>query len=84
MVAQTQIQIKMKAYYYRIAHKEDPSDIVLEGIIKDAEDMIYPRQETEIEELPYECEAHHFDSPNYKLVGWNIELTRDQARLCRC
>lgn len=67
------------AYYYSIVHKVD-NEIVDEGIIRDSEDTIYPRQNTGIKELPFECEAHHFTSPNYKLVGWDISLTRDKCR----
>ena len=63
----------MKAYYYSIRHKTS-RDIVDEGIITDAEDNIYPRQKTGIKELPSECEAHHFKSDNYELVGWYFDI----------
>lgn len=72
----------MNAYYYQIKHKID-GDIVLEGIIRNAEDTIYPRQETAIVTLPFECEAHHFKSFEYTLEGWEIELTRDDVKRLR-
>lgn len=64
----------MRAYYYSIVNKVRGST-VLEGIIRNSEDTIYPQQETYIPELPYECEAHNFSAPNYKLIGWKIELS---------
>jgi len=65
--------------YYAIKHKID-DEIVLEGIIRNTEDTIYPQQETGIEELPYECEAHHFRSENYKIEMCNFVITRDFVR----
>lgn len=63
----------MDAYYYRIIEKSSGS-IVFQGIIRNSEDTIYPKQDTCIEDLPYECEAHHFSHPNYYLEGWEIEV----------
>lgn len=75
----------MKATYYRIKEynrsTQKEGNIVLEGIIRDSEDTIYPGQEFIPEdgemELPYECEAHHFKHPNYILEMWEIEISRE-------
>lgn len=71
----------MNAYYYRIVEYNSltcqKGNIVLEGIIRNSEDTIYPSQETGIEELSYECEAHHFKHQDYILEGWNIEISRE-------
>lgn len=72
----------MKAYYYCIVNKKD-NKIVLEGIIKDAEDTICPQQETDIEELPFECEAHHFKSENYNLLGFYFNIPREEINKYR-
>lgn len=69
----------MRAYYYQIKHIPD-SEIVDEGIIRNSEDTIYPGQNTGIEELPSECECHHFEATNYICLGWEIELTRKDVR----
>lgn len=63
----------MEAYYYSIRHKQT-KEVVDKGIIRNSEDVIYPQQNTGIEELPYECEAHHFRSENYELYGWEFDI----------
>lgn len=63
----------MIAYYYCI-FEDKTSNTILEGIIKDPEDTIYPQQETGIKELPYECEAHHFQAKGYSIIGFNIDI----------
>lgn len=74
----------MRAYYYKIIEYTEAScmkgAIVDEGIIRNSEDTIYPRQNTGIKELPYECECHHFNIPNYRLEGWEISLTRQDVQ----
>jgi len=72
----------MEAYYYQIKHKID-GEIVDEGLIRHSEDRIYPQQKTGIDELPFECECHHFKAENYILDGWTIELNRSDVRRFR-
>lgn len=75
----------MTAYYYRIREYNSltcqKGKTILEGIIRNSEDIIFPGQEFIPEEgqleLPYECEAHRFNHPDYILQGWNIEITTD-------
>lgn len=69
--------MKVTAYYYQIIHNET-KEIIDEGIIRDSEDTIFPRQNTGIKDLPYECEAHHFHAKGYTLVGWYFEVSREQ------
>ena len=64
----------MKAYFYSIRHKHT-GNVVDKGIIRNSEDTIYPQQNTGIEELPYECEAHHFKSTDYELYGWYFDIS---------
>lgn len=79
----------MKAYYYKIVEFNESfqreGDIVEEGIIKDSEDTIYPAQTTGIEELPFECEAHHFKCDGYKLEGFYFNISRGEIyqRICK-
>lgn len=72
----------MRAYYYKIVEfsnfSQKEGNIVEEGIIRDAEDTVYPRQNTGIKELPYECEAHHFRADGYKLEGFYFDITRQE------
>ena len=68
----------MEAYYYQIKRKSD-DEIVDEGIIRNAEDVIDPFENSGIEELRYQVEAHHFFSPNYVLIGWPFEIGRNIA-----
>ena len=72
----------MEAYYYSIRHKYT-GEVVDKGIIRDSEDTIYPRQNTGIEELPFECEAHHFSSNNYELYGWKFDIPFSELVLYR-
>jgi len=58
----------MEAYYYKIQNKIT-KEVVIEGIIRESEDNIYPGR-SGIEELPIECEAHHFRNKDYELIGW--------------
>jgi hypothetical protein len=65
----------MTAYYYSII-KLSTNNIIDEGIIRDAEDIIYPGQNTDsMYGLPFECEAHHFYAKGYKLIGWSFEIS---------
>lgn len=66
----------MEATYYAIK-ETSTEDIVLEGIIKNSEDTIYPQQETGIEKLPYECEVHHFKVDGYKIEICDFIITRE-------
>lgn len=78
MVAQTQKLIIMKAYYYEIVEFNEVSqrkgDIISNGIITDSEATIYPAQNTGNNELPYECEAHHFRVKGYRLNGFYFDI----------
>lgn len=65
----------MKATYYCIK-QIDNNSIVLEGIIRNAEDTIHPSQESGIDELPYECELHHFKADGYKAEYVDIDISR--------
>lgn len=71
----------MKAYYYEIAEFNEASQrkgyIVSDGIITDSEATIYPAQDTGNNELPYECEAHHFRAEGYKLEGFYFDIPFD-------
>jgi len=69
----------MLAFYYSIIRKSD-GEIIDEGIIRSIEDTIYPRQVYDNPTLPYEVEAHHFQSEEFYLEGWNIELNRTHVR----
>lgn len=74
----------MIATYYAIVEFNEISqrkgEIVLEGIVRDSEDIIYPQQETGIEELPYECELHHFKAKGYVIETCNFVLTREEVK----
>ena len=65
----------MQAYYYQII-KDATNEIVDEGIIRDSEDTIYPQQNTGIEDLPYECECHHFKVEGYTCKGTTFEVSK--------
>ncbi len=71
----------MNAYYYKIVEYNPLTcqfgGKVTEGIIRNAEDTIFPQQDTGIDELPYECEAHHFSHTNYQLQGFYISMTEE-------
>ena len=70
----------MKAYYYRIYDSKILQKTILEGIIRNSEDTIYPAQEIDNEDypdLPYECEAHHFQCMGAKLEGFEINIPSD-------
>lgn len=68
----------MKAYYYKIVEYNKSSQregfIIDDGIIRDSEDTIYPSQNTGNYELPYECEAHHFNQEGYRLSGFYFDI----------
>ncbi len=74
----------MVATYYAIVEFNEPSqmrgEIVLEGIVKDSEDTIYPRQETGIKELPFECELHKFKAEGYIIEYCNFVMTREMVK----
>lgn len=71
----------MQATYYAIVEFNQQSqtkgEIVLEGIVRNSEDTIYPSQETGIVDLPYECELHHFKAEGYIIETCNFIITRD-------
>lgn len=77
----------MIAVYYAIYEYDETSqtrgEIVNEGIIRDSEDTIYPQQNTGIEELPYECEAHHFRAAGFKIETCSFVITRDFVKQFR-
>ena len=77
----------MIATYYAIIEFNESSqrkgEIVLEGIVRNSEDTIYPQQETGIEELPYECELHHFKANGYIIETCNFIITRDIVKQYR-
>ena len=77
----------MIATYYAIVEFNESSqkrgEIVLEGIVRNSEDIIYPQQETGIEELPHECELHHFEADNYIIETCNFVITRDIVKQYR-
>lgn len=66
----------MLATYYAIIDESDNS-IVLDGIVAHPEDTIFPQYETGIEELPHECELHHFKAVGYKKEVWNFSVNRE-------
>ena len=67
----------MTATYYSI-RKNTTGKIVDKGIIRDSEDTIYPGQNTGIEELPSECEAHKFKSDEYTIDIYKFSITREE------
>ena len=71
----------MIATYYAIYEfnqlSQTKGEIVDEGIIRDTEDTIYPQQNTGIEALPYECEAHKFKAEGYEIEVCSFSITRD-------
>lgn len=79
----------MEAVYYAIyeinVHTAIRGEIVLEGIVSESEGTIYPKQETGIEGLPYECELHHFNADidsmgnTHRIETCNFIITRDQV-----
>jgi hypothetical protein len=77
----------MTATYYAIVEfnksSQKKGEIVLEGIVRNSEDTIYPQQETGIEDLPYECELHHFESKGYIIETCNFVITRDIVKQYR-
>lgn len=64
----------MEAFYYRIIDLFD-NEIVDEGVIRHAEDIIYPQQNTGDDRLPFECECHHFEAEGFKCEGWYFDVT---------
>jgi hypothetical protein len=63
----------MTATYYRII-EDSTNDIIEEGIVRDSEDRIYHQQTTDIKELPFECELHHFKAKGYTLKQFNFDI----------
>ena len=62
-------------FYVIIAN--DSNEELLSGILRDSEDKIYPSQDIDSTyDLPYECEAHHFQSKDTRIEMWNIEIPR--------
>lgn len=70
----------MYCTYYAIYEfnqlSQHKGELVDEGIIRNSEDKIYPRQNTDIEDLPYECEAHHFQVEGYTIELIQLEITK--------
>lgn len=77
----------MIATYYAIYEFNEVSlnrgEIILDGIIRNSEDIIYPSQETGINELPSECEAHHFKCDGYKIEICDFTITREFVKKYR-
>lgn len=71
----------IEACYYSILDMET-EEIVDEGIIRNSEDTIYPGQNTGIDELPSECEAHHFQVKGYGILLLNFSISRDDLFMC--
>lgn len=71
----------MIAIYYAIYEYNESSqrrgEIVEEGIVSNSEETICPRQTTGIEELPFECELHHFKANGYRIEICNFTITRE-------
>lgn len=72
------------ATYYAIYEYNDVTCIkgklVLEGIIRDSEDTIFPAQYTGIEDLPYECEVHKFRAKGYTIEINNFSVDKSQLK----
>jgi len=72
----------MDAYYYQIVEFNELSqregEIVDEGIIRSSEDTIYPGQNANNSDLPYECEAHHFKAVGYRLNLYSFSISREE------
>ena len=66
----------MTGTYYAIK-ETSTNEIVDEGVIRHSEDTIYPGQNTGIDALPSECEAHHFEAKGYSIEICSFSITRD-------
>lgn len=60
--------------------KEDTKEIILQGILRNSEDSIYPAQEEpylleEFPDLPHECEFHHFKVKGLVAEGFYFSTT---------
>jgi len=73
----------MEVIYYKIVeynkHTCQEGDIVMEGIVEDLDEDIYPFSTIGNNELPYLIELRHFSHPDYKVISWEIEITRELA-----
>ena len=71
----------MKAYYFAIYEFGEftyqRGAIVYEGIRRYSEDTIYPRENTGIDIMPHQCEAHKFLCDGYRLEGWYFSIDRE-------
>ena len=71
----------MKGIYFKIIEFNEASQreggIVMDGIVRDVYDCIYPVTETGIEELPYEIELRHFNANGYKLIHNEFDISYD-------
>lgn len=67
--------MKLKAYYYCIMN--DSTELLEdEGIISEPEDTIYPGQNTNNDDLPFECEACKFKVEGYYIEIYQFEISR--------
>ena len=62
--------------------KKEESDII-EGIVRNSEDKIYPGQQVDIEELPFECELHHFKAEGFGIETCDFVITRELVKQYR-
>lgn len=73
--------MKATGYFYEIVDKRS-GEVILNGIISESEDSIFPAQHTgNYEELPSECEAHKFNgyNKNFELNGFYFSLSKEEA-----
>lgn len=66
---------------YAIRHKKT-HEIISEGIINDIYDNIQFSPSTNtteynVDEIPFECEARHFNTENFYLETFEFEVSRD-------
>jgi len=66
-------------FVYQIK-REDNDEVVLEGVLRNSEDTIYPAQHEpylleEFPTLPHECEFHHFSVPGLYTEGFYFSTT---------
>lgn len=78
----------MQATAYQIIRLSD-DEVLLEGIVRDSEDRIYPAQEEpylveEFPDMPYECELHHFQVTGCAIKTFNFEISWNEAIRRRC
>lgn len=72
----------MEGFAYEIK-RQDTNETILQGILRNSEDTIYPAQEEpylveEFPSLPYECEFHHFKVEGLIASGFYFDTSIEE------